>query len=190
MRITGGEWGGRRIEVPARGVRPTQDRVRQALFNVVAARMPGCRFLDLFAGSGAVGLEALSRGAGQVTWVERDAGALRVLRANVAALCSGVAASAAEVVDGDAPGYLRSGGGGRRDIIFADPPYDRGATVSWPALLFGAVGRPERCLTPGGLLILEDSEDQPWVMAEESGWTLRADKRYGGTRLRFWGSRG
>ncbi len=186
MRITGGEWGGRRIEVPARGVRPTQDRVRQALFNVLAARIPGCRFLDLFAGSGAVGLEALSRGAQRVAWVERDPGAARVLRANLAALCPDRGMPEVEVVIGDAPGYLRAGAGGPHDIIFADPPYERGATVSWPALIFSALGRPERCLAPGGLLILEDAGDQAPVLPADAAWCLKADKRYGGTRLRFW----
>ena len=87
MRVSGGALGGRRIEVPGGDrVRPTQDMVRQALFSSLAALVPECRFLDLFAGSGAVGLEAWSRGAAHVTWVERDPRTLAVLRGNVASL--------------------------------------------------------------------------------------------------------
>lgn len=186
MRITGGAWGGRLIDVPARGVRPTQDRVRQALFNALAARIPGCRFLDLFAGSGAVGLEALSRGAGAVTWVEQHRETIRMLKRNVDGLCPAAVPPEAEVVAGDAVAYLRAGLGAPRDFIFADPPYDRADQTVWANVLFAALGAPERWLAPGGLLILEEAEDQPLGVLP-AGWILKADKRYGGTRLRFWG---
>jgi 16S rRNA (guanine966-N2)-methyltransferase len=187
MRITGGEWGGRQIEVPARGVRPTQDRVRQALFNALAARIPGCRFLDLFAGSGAVGLEALSRGARSVTWVERDLSTVRVLKGNLDTLRPGSIPPEAEVISGDATAYLRAGVGAPRDFIFVDPPYEREGQTVWTSVIFGALGSPERWLAPGGLVILEEAEDQPMGVTPGGEWVLKAEKRYGGTRLRFWG---
>ncbi len=187
MRITGGEWGGRQIEVPTRGVRPTQDRVRQALFNALAARIPGCHFLDLFAGSGAVGFEALSRGAQTVTWVERDPVTARILKGNLERLRSGAMPPEAEVVTGDATAYLRDGVGSPKDFIFVDPPYERDGRIVWTSVIFGVLGAPERWLAPGGLVILEEAEDQPLGMPPGGGWVLKAEKRYGGTRLRFWG---
>jgi 16S rRNA (guanine(966)-N(2))-methyltransferase RsmD len=88
MRVTGGTLGGRLLKVPkGDAVRPTQDMVRQALFSSFATLVPGSRFLDLFAGSGAVGLEAWSRGAAYVCWVESDPRAFRVLKENVETLC-------------------------------------------------------------------------------------------------------
>ena len=190
MRITGGEWGGRQIEVPDRGgVRPTQDRVRQALFSVLAAGIPGCRFMDLFAGSGAVGLEALSRGARSVTWVERNPGVIRVLQGNLDRLRPGAMPPEAEVVVGEALTYLRAGVKDPPDFIFADPPYERSGRTVWANMLLEALGAPERCLAAGGLVILEEAEDQPLGAVPGGGWILKAEKRYGGTRLRFWGFR-
>jgi len=84
LRIIGGMWRGRRLRFPPQAqIRPTPDRVRETLFNWLALRVPGARCLDLFAGSGALGLEALSRGAAHVTFVERDAAAVRELRARL-----------------------------------------------------------------------------------------------------------
>lgn len=102
--------------------RPTSDRLRETLFNVLAARMEGAAFLDLYAGSGAVGMEALSRGAARVVFVERWAGALKVLRGNLAqlGLKDGV-----EVRQESAGAYLKRGlNGNGFDIVFLDPPYD------------------------------------------------------------------
>src|SRR3982751_1402719 len=87
MRIVAGEWGGRRIQSPpGRGTRPTTDRVREAWMSTVGPELPGARVLDLFAGSGALGLEALSRGASHRSFVENDARALAVLKANIETL--------------------------------------------------------------------------------------------------------
>src|SRR4051795_12651307 len=98
----GGRWGGRRLAAPpGRATRPTSDRVREALFSILGP-LDGERVLDLFAGSGALGLEALSRGAASATLVERAPAALRVLRENVAEL-----AADAEVVSADARAFLR-----------------------------------------------------------------------------------
>ena len=113
MRVTGGELRGREVAVPAgRAVRPTQDRVRQALFSALATRIAGSQFLDLFAGSGAVGLEAWSRGAAGVVWVEQNPRVLRVLQANIGALCApaGVACGTARAVRSDVLGFLERPG--------------------------------------------------------------------------------
>jgi 16S rRNA (guanine966-N2)-methyltransferase len=118
-------WRGRKLRFPpSPEIRPTPDRVRETLFNWIAARLPGARCLDLFAGSGALGLESLSRGAAHVTFVERDAAAARELRARL----SEWGASGAAVEHGDALRFLGGGGAGGTghpfDIVFLDPPFD------------------------------------------------------------------
>ena len=120
LRIIGGKWRGRKLRFPpSPEIRPTPDRVRETLFNWLAPRMVGARCLDLFAGSGALGLEALSRGADHVTFVERDSAAVRELRARL----SEWGATGAQVEQGDALSFLR-GKGGPYDIVFLDPPFD------------------------------------------------------------------
>lgn len=124
MRIIAGEWGGRRIQAPrGRDVRPTADRLREAWMAALGPRLEGARVLDLFAGSGALGLEALSRGAGEAVLVERARQALHALRRNVEAL---EASDRARVVAGDALAYVRRLEPFAFDLALADPPYDRG----------------------------------------------------------------
>jgi 16S rRNA (guanine966-N2)-methyltransferase len=120
-RIVAGQAKGRRLAVPSRGTRPTSERAREALFNSLGGlvELDGLRVLDLFAGSGAVGLEALSRGASAVTLVESDRAACVVLRRNVAA----VGLPGAEVRQRTAASYLASGPDERYGLVFADPPY-------------------------------------------------------------------
>ena len=119
LRIIGGTWRGRRLRFPPRAeIRPTPDRVRETLFNWLAGRVPGSRCLDLFAGSGALGLEALSRGAAQVTFVERDAVSVRELRARLAEW----GATSAQVEQNDALRFL-AGPAQTFDIVFLDPPF-------------------------------------------------------------------
>ncbi|WP_460406930.1 16S rRNA (guanine(966)-N(2))-methyltransferase RsmD [Actinophytocola sediminis] len=120
-RIVAGTAGGRQLEVPKRGTRPTSDRVREALFSAVEATMDldGARVLDLYAGTGALGLEALSRGAAHATLVESDGGALAVLRRNVAAL--GLAG--ARVRPGRVSTVLATPPDAPFDLVLADPPY-------------------------------------------------------------------
>jgi 16S rRNA (guanine966-N2)-methyltransferase len=122
-RIVAGVAKGRRLAVPAQLTRPTSDRAREALFSSLASRVgiEGTRFLDLFAGSGAVGLEALSRGAAAVTLVESDRAACQALRANVAA----IGLPGAEVLQRDAMAYLAAEANPAEpfDVAFADPPY-------------------------------------------------------------------
>jgi len=122
LRIIGGEWRGRRIRFPGlAGLRPTPDRVRETLFNWLAPDVAGSRCLDLFAGSGALGLEALSRGAAGVTFVEREREAADRLRETVNQLASG----RAQVVQADALVWL-GGASEPFDIAFVDPPFDSG----------------------------------------------------------------
>ena len=133
LRIIGGSWRGRRLRFPAGAlIRPTPDRVRETLFNWLGARVTGARCLDLFAGSGALGLEALSRGAAHVTFVEHDTVAARELQATLAAW----GASDAQVERGDALAFLA-----RRarpfDIVFLDPPFAAGLLAEAAAVLEG-----------------------------------------------------
>ena len=124
MRIVAGTWGGRVIQAPpGRGTRPTTDRVREAWMSTVAPELPGARVLDLFAGSGALGLEALSRGASHCTFVEQDAKALAALKANVKALDAG---DRADVFRTDAVKFAAALTAGAFDVAFADPPYAKG----------------------------------------------------------------
>ncbi|MBL8989813.1 MAG: 16S rRNA (guanine(966)-N(2))-methyltransferase RsmD [Gemmatimonadetes bacterium] len=123
-RIVAGEFGGRRLAVPAdRRVRPTADRVREAWFSIVAPRLDGAVVLDLFAGSGALGLEAVSRGASRAVLVDLNPPSVAAIRANVASL--GVA-DRVEVVRQDAFRYLDRLEGRVFDLAFADPPYRLG----------------------------------------------------------------
>jgi 16S rRNA (guanine966-N2)-methyltransferase len=129
VRIIGGRWRGTRLPVPASdGLRPTGDRVRETLFNWLAPLLPGARCLDLFAGSGALGFEAASRGAAAVLLVERDAGLAAGLRAAVDRLGAGTVA----VRQGNAIGLLDGDLGGPFDLVFLDPPF---ANPQWAEVL-------------------------------------------------------
>src|SRR6476660_8367997 len=145
MRIVAGTLKGRRIEAPSwEGLRPTSDKLRETLFNILAPRIEGARVLDGFAGTGAVGIEALSRGAAHVTFVERDARAVALIEANLAAC--GIAANY-NIRRGAVLSALGNGAGAF-DLILLDPPYDL-HPIS-PTLAAAAA-----CLSDGGLLVLE-----------------------------------
>ncbi|HEX5092559.1 MAG TPA: 16S rRNA (guanine(966)-N(2))-methyltransferase RsmD [Burkholderiales bacterium] len=155
MRIIGGAFRGRRLAVPEGAeLRPTPDRVRETLFNWLGQRLDGAQCLDLFAGSGALGFEAASRGAARVVLVERDRRAVVALRRARDAL----GAAAAEVVAGDAEAYL-AGEGERFDVVFLDPPFRQNADA---ALL----GRLAARLRPGARVYLEAAQPAavapPW----------------------------
>lgn len=125
MRIIAGRWRGHTISAPpGERTRPTTDRVREAWMSALQLDLPGARVLDLFAGSGALGLEALSRGAAHVTFVEKASGALKALGANLHKLRVG---DEVEVVRGDALKYTARLAAGAFDIVLADPPYGMGA---------------------------------------------------------------
>ena len=118
VRIIGGQWKGRKLSFPARpGLRPTLGRVRETLFNWLAPTLAGARCIDLYAGSGALGFEALSRGAAEVTFVERDRKTAAALRANLATLNG----NAAVITDTAERAIQRAGR--TYDLIFCDPPF-------------------------------------------------------------------
>ncbi|MFC0005835.1 16S rRNA (guanine(966)-N(2))-methyltransferase RsmD [Micromonospora siamensis] len=179
-RIVAGTHGGRRIAAPpGAGTRPTSDRVREALFSAVQTEVDlvGARFADLYAGSGAVGLEALSRGAEHVLLVESDARAARVIRENVAALR---AAPAARLVTGKVATVLAAGPGAEPyDVVFADPPY----AVSDDEITAVLTALVERdWLAPDALVVVERSSRTgpvDWVQ----GLTAERSRRYGETTL-------
>jgi 16S rRNA (guanine966-N2)-methyltransferase len=170
VRIVAGEWGGRRIAAPpGRATRPTQDRVREAWMSAVAPHLPGARVLDLFAGSGALGLEALSRGAEHAVFVEQAPAALRVLRENLRALG---AEGRAEVVRADAVRHAAGLGAGAFDLAFADPPYGQG--------LAEAVAECFARVPFAALLTIEHGAGDR--LPELPG---ARERRYGDTRLTF-----
>ncbi|MFH0908459.1 MAG: 16S rRNA (guanine(966)-N(2))-methyltransferase RsmD [bacterium] len=177
MRITSGIFGGRTIKVPP-GIRPTQDKVRQALFSSLGERIGGARVLDLFAGSGALGIEAWSRGAESVCFVESDGRVFPILKENIRALCGDD--PSISLVRFDAIRFLESGRAGPFDLVLADPPYDRSGTARW--LEKTLIGLEGHSMFPASvLLVFELSRGEDVV--ERPGWALIKDKRYGETRL-------
>lgn len=175
LRVTGGELCGRRLAVPSRGVRPTSDRVREALF----ARLGDLRerqVLDLFAGSGALGIESLSRGAARATFVERDASVAAILRSNLAALDLG---GHARVLQRSALAALAELGraGVRFDLVFLDPPY-AGADAEEALVALVRCG----LLASDARVIWECSRRQP--APRIPGLDLLDERRYGDTLLR------
>ena len=200
MRITGGEFGGRNLKVPKTdAIRPTQDRVREALFNIIQCEIAGADFLDLFAGSGAVGLEALSRGAKSVTFVERERRHLAVLNENLESLGSSRAGEGSSrvgtgaarpmatlndttVVAADAYRWIERYSGPGFSIGFADPPYALDEEKGYASVLATLADRG--VIRAGGLFIAEMTAVQK---AEETpGWELIRDRTYGKTRLCIW----
>jgi 16S rRNA (guanine966-N2)-methyltransferase len=151
MRIIAGTYRSRVLAAPpGMATRPTSDRLRETLFNVLAARIAGATFLDLYAGSGAVGLEALSRGAASITFVERAQPALKTLRANLASL--GIEREF-RVHTGPVAAFLRSGRGVAFDLVFLDPPYDHSAEYGSTLGLLG--GASADVMAPGAIVIAE-----------------------------------
>jgi 16S rRNA (guanine966-N2)-methyltransferase len=126
LRIVGGRWGGRRLAFPTlAGVRPSPERLRETLFNWLAPLIAGARCLDLFAGSGALGLEALSRGAAEAVFVDRAPAAVKAIEDHLAAL---EATDRGRAYRGDALSYLESSGE-NFDIVFLDPPFGQALTA-------------------------------------------------------------
>jgi 16S rRNA (guanine(966)-N(2))-methyltransferase RsmD len=152
MRIIAGIYRSRPLAAPAGlATRPTSDRLRETLFNVLAPRIKGANFLDLYAGSGAVGLEALSRGAAHVDFVERAEPALRVLRGNLARL--GLTAGF-RIHNTSVKAILRKmGGGAAFDVVFLDPPYD--AAEEYEAVL-GLLGGAAAVLLADGAVVIAE----------------------------------
>lgn len=168
-RIAGGRWRGRALDVP-RGARPTSARAREALFDILQDSIRGSRFLDLFAGSGAVGLEALSRGASAAVFVEGES---RVLEKNLSTF--GAEPEEFEVVRDDARTALSAlaGRGATFDFVFADPPYSLEGALS---KRLGAL------LAPGGRLVVQTDSG---ASAPEFPGLSRLDRRAYGRNV-FW----
>ena len=163
--------------MPARGTRPTTDRVREALFNVLAARrdFDGLRVLDLYAGSGALGLEALSRGAASALFVESDARAAAVIKRNIETL----GLPGAAVRRGAVATVLAAGAGGPVDLVLADPPYEV-STAEIEVLLDCLAGNG--WLSPDSVVVIErpaSATELTWP----AGWTAWEARRYGDTRV-------
>jgi 16S rRNA (guanine966-N2)-methyltransferase len=171
IRVSGGEFRGRRLQVPKRGTRPTTEKVREAIFSMLGD-ISGARVLDLFCGTGALAIEALSRGAGEATLVDTHP---RAARENVERL--GLP-DRAEVVRSDAIRYLRGAGGGSYDLVLCDPPYrlaDRVATDLDP-LIRGV-------LAESGRAMIESSPDNPLQI----DLPLLTERAYGDTLVRIHG---
>jgi 16S rRNA (guanine966-N2)-methyltransferase len=153
MRVIAGELKGRKLGAPTwEGLRPTSDKLRETLFNVVSQRVPGARVLDLYAGTGAIGIEALSRGAAHVTFVEKDARALKLIEQNLRHC--GVSDRYAIIRSRLAMETPQSLAVGSFDLIVLDPPYDEpDLTVS--------IASAEPWMAVGGLLVLEHARRRP-----------------------------
>ncbi len=176
MRVTGGIGRGRRLKVPSGSrVRPTSDKVKQALFNILGDRVVDAEFLDLYAGAGGIGIEALSRGAGRAVFVDSSRESIDVIKHNVELAAS---SARAETVLSSAESFLRKRSG-RYDIVFLDPPY---AEDLQPLLeLIAAAGVAKA----GGIVIAEHFKKQP-SPGKAGSLSLYREARYGDTVLAFY----
>jgi 16S rRNA (guanine(966)-N(2))-methyltransferase RsmD len=190
MRIIAGEHRGRRIEAPpGLDTRPMLDRVREAMFSTLGERVPGANVLDLYAGSGSLGLEALSRGARRARMIEKDPKALACLRNNVELLGMG---DRAQVVRGDSLKrdlWRPLGSEEAFDVVFLDPPYSH---VELPATRTGVLGCIEELLRevvgPRGCLIVHaEARMLDWIRlrGQSHGALRRGERRYGSSGLLY-----
>ena len=179
MRVIAGTYKGRRLQAPpGLDTRPTSDRVREALFSILGARrVEGARVLDLFAGSGALGIEALSRGAAEATFVDSAAPAIRAVGANLEAV-----GAKGDVVRSEARRYLGAASRSARqyDLVFLDPPYRLAASLGRElSEALAAV------LAPGAAVVAESDRRTPL----EVDLPLEDERRYGDTLIRIHGPR-
>ncbi len=179
LRIIGGLWRGRKLAFPdVEGLRPTGDRIRETLFNWLAPEIQGAHCLDLFAGSGALGLEALSRGAASSLFIERDSRAAAQLKSHLDLL----KATGGKVLQRDALGYLQQLAADKPetkfDLVFIDPPF---ALNLWQAVIDQLVAQD--CLSEGAAIYIESGlQDQ---YQTPSDWELHRDKTAGNLRYRL-----
>lgn len=179
VRLSGGRFRGQWIEVPG-NVRPTAGRVREALLSIWQQEMPGARFLDLFAGSGATGLEALGRGAALAVLVESDPRVARALRGTLTLVAPGEAWRVVRLELPQGLVTLAAREDAPFDLVFADPPYRFDA---YPEL----VGRVAPLLAPGGRLAVEHSARMSWPDPESCALRRLERRDYGETSLTFYG---
>jgi 16S rRNA (guanine966-N2)-methyltransferase len=180
-RVIAGSAKGVRLRAPGPGTRPLSDRVKQTLFAILEPDLPGARFLDLFAGSGAAGIEALSRGAAAATFVEKDQGAAAVIDANLKA--AALAGPAANVVRWDVVRWLQEPNAGESfDLVVVDPPY---AETELLGRILAILGEPAAPLAPGARVIAKHFwRDRP---PERIGMlAAERDRRFGETALTFY----
>jgi 16S rRNA (guanine966-N2)-methyltransferase len=177
MRVVAGQYKGHPLRSPRRATRPTLDRVREAVFSILGA-LDDLAVLDLYAGSGALGIEALSRGAGSATFVDSDAAAASVIRGNL----ERTRAEGGRVVRADAVGFLRNAArqGEQWDLAFCDPPYRLAARLGEPLSRM-----LEPVLAPGARVVCESSHRQPL----ELDLPLEKERRYGDTRIAVYGQK-
>ena len=171
-----GIYGGRSLKAPrGENTRPTSDRVREALFSILGARTDGARVLDLFAGSGALGLEALSRGADTVTFVDDNRAAIAAIKSNLDAL-----QAVAQVRQTDALRFVdaASSSGAQYDLVFLDPPYRHAERLARP--LSEAL---PAVLAPGAVAVAESDRRAPLAL----DLPLHDERRYGDTLIRISG---
>jgi len=177
LRIVSGKMKGRKVFAPpGRALRPTPEKVRDALFNILSQELSGALVLDLYAGTGAVGIEALSRGAGHVTFVEKDRRHSKYLRKNLEACQSPEAVSLFEMATGD----FLTRHSGLYDLVFLDPPYlGPELALVLPRIMEGAI------ISPGGWVVVEHSCKKN--LSQEMGRLyLSKQRRYGETVLSFY----
>lgn len=174
MRIIAGEYKGRKLESPAdNSVRPTTDKVKEALFSILADRMWGSRVLDLFSGTGNLGIEALSRGAAECVFCDSSRESLRLIKSNIAH-CK--AQEGARVVPGDFKKTLMNLDG-QFDIILLDPPYDKGFIEPAFELI-----RQQNLLAEDGVIVAEHRREED-LPDELHGFIKEKERRYGIIKL-------
>jgi len=179
MRVIAGSAGGIRLAVPKRGVRPTMDRVKAAIFSSLGDAVVGAHVLDLFAGSGALGIEALSRGASSVVFVEADRQSVEIIESNLAKTRLKGRIRQQDVFD-----FLRDASGTRTfNIIFADPPYEK--THDARHLTAKLLGNEalSQLMDTGGIFVLEKQPAE--ALAKMRLWRLMRQKTYGATEVLF-----
>jgi 16S rRNA (guanine966-N2)-methyltransferase len=180
MRVVGGIVGGIPLHVPKTDLRPTMDVVKNAIFNSLVDFVPGARVLDLFAGTGGLGIEALSRGAASCAFVESDRRACDSIRRNL----EKTKLTGGEVICADAVRWIgRNTQPGSFDLILADPPYARDKGERDFAKELVALVEIRAALAPGGIFILEHRPEEPLQL--DPGWECMRDKRYGATAVEF-----
>jgi 16S rRNA (guanine966-N2)-methyltransferase len=180
MRVVGGIAGGIPLQVPKTDLRPTMDVVKNAIFNSLVEFVPGARVLDLFAGTGGLGIEALSRGAVSCKFVETDRRACDSIRHNL----EKTKLTGGEVTCADALRWLeRNAQAAAFDLVLADPPYARGEGERDFARELIALAAIRTALAPGGIFILEHRPDEPLPLGTD--WECTRDKRYGATAVAF-----
>lgn len=183
MRLISGSAGGIPLDVPKNVTRPTQDRVKQAIFNMLGELVDGARVLDVFAGSGALGLECLSRGAASALLIEQDRAACEVIRKNITKTRLEGASIRQEDVFKVLPQLAgQEGGGSAFDLVFADPPYANKPGEEDLSLKLALMPELHALVAPGGSLVLECRVTRN-APPDWGPWERVRDREYGSTRI-------